>query len=497
LGFPNLKAEPPAEGESVESYILVVGAYERDNFGDLLYPKILERVLSSHRTVKAGLLGRDLTGIGGDAVSSVQDYLRTHPSHPLAVIHCGGETITCLRKHGVSMDLPPHILKELSGLYSDCEEEVSTKLAPSENPFAYLYGPSDLSTARGAPLAFTSIGGTSLPHFAQDAALLSALRGKLEPAQFLSVRDRRTQRYLKEHVGVGAALHPDLASIVAKTHADEVYNAARDPEIAKLVEGRPYILFQADDTTAQKLGLDALGSILAGILERTKTALVLQPAGLASGHGDLERQAQLASSVLRRSPGAQVSVQNNRNLWTQVATIAHAGCCIATSLHVRIVSLSFARPCVSLSNEKVTSYAQTWEQDDRPYDVAPRGLTEAVVQAMAAQPYRLREASKYMMGEVESGLRDMEASLGLASARETLRESGGRSVVLAALSFEADRLREQVVREIVSRRALEMELAAVRQSTSWRLTAPLRQAGKRLREYGAAAGKVISRATPS
>jgi hypothetical protein len=40
-----------------------------------------------------------------------------------------------------------------------------------------------------------------------------------------------------------------------------------------------------------------------------------------------------------------------------------------------------------------------------------------------------------------------------------------------------------------------MELAAVRQSTSWRLTAPLRQAGKRLREYGAAAGKVISRAT--
>lgn len=478
----------------MEPYILVIGAYERDNFGDLLYPKILQRVLPSHRTVKAGLMGRDLTGIGGDPVVSVRHHLQTHVSHPLAVIHCGGETIACLRNHGVSMDLPPHILKEYRGLYPDCEEEVSQKLLPpSENPFAYLYGPSDLSPASGTPIAFTSIGGTSLHHFAHDAAFLSALRARLEPAKFLSVRDGETQRYLRDHLGVSARLSPDLVTILSRTHGNEVHDAAKYPEIASLIEGRPYILFQANDTTTETLGVDMLGSILARTLESSKTALVLQPAGLASGHGDLERHTDILRSVLKADPRAQVSVQSDRNLWTQVATIANAACCIGASLHVRIVSLSFARPCVSLANEKVAAYARTWAQDVRPYNVEPRELSGAVMQAMAADHYKLREASKYMIEEVERGLQEMKAVLSLTPSRES-RQEEGRTFELPTLSDEIDRLREQVVREILSRRALEMELVGVRQSRSWRFTAPLRQIGRKLREYkGALQGQVTRR----
>lgn len=462
----------------MEPYILLIGAYERDNFGDLLYPKVLDVALSPYRNVKSSLMGRDLTGIGGDPVVSVRDHFRTDAHDPVAVIHCGGETLTCLRTHGVLMDLPPHILKELT---PGCEEELSQKLLdPCDNPFAYLYGPSDLSLASGIPIAFTSIGGTSLYRSVGDVAFLSSLRARLEPAKYLSVRDRDTQRYLKEHLGVSARLHPDIVSILSRTHPSEVRDAAKHPQIARLVNGKPYILFQADSRTTEAVGVDMLGRMLARILDSHNAALVLQPAGLAGGHGDLEVDNEIARSVLRQNPRAQVSVQSNRHLWTQVATIANAACCIATSLHVRIVSLSFARPCVSLLNEKVTAYARTWTQDVRPYDVDPSELSRAVMQAMAADHQRLREASRYLIEEVEGGLKEMKAVLDLTVAKECAPE-GRYPLELRTSSLETDRLREELLRGIVRRRALELEVVSLRQSRSWRFTVPFRFLARRVR----------------
>lgn len=461
----------------MKNYILLIGAYERDNFGDLLFAKIFDRVLNPYPLVYGSLMGRDLTSIGGDCVVSVEDFLKDKKQNPpLAVIHCGGETITTARQDAVSMDLPSYIPEPTSEFYRYAQAEISEYLIPSKNLFAYLYNHADLGQKNNFPIAFTSLGGSSLNEFAGNKKFLSAVALRLQTAKFLSVRDRKTKEYLNRFLGIEAKLFPDVVSILSRTHMDNVNQATKTASVKRILSNGPYILFQANSKIMNNMEIEVLSRELGKIIKENNTALVFQPAGLSAGHDSFEEIKRVAS-ILKNNLKAKVLIQDDRNIWTQVAVIANAACCIGSSLHVRVVATAFARPHISLQNQKVTSYAQSWEVDDQPYDVSSGDLSNAVDKALKINPLKLKKVTKILMDKVEEGLDELILKLNLKPNPKIPRKAFDNLIpgdLFKTLSLEVDRVREFLAKDVIERKRLEVEVELIKTSRSWRMTAPLR-----------------------
>lgn len=446
----------------MNNHILLIGAYERDNFGDLLFAKVCEKLFSPYQTIKGSLLGRDLTAIGGDQVVSARSYLKTQSQPPQAIIHCGGETLACTKDLAVDMDLDPSFCnqEQIKHNYHSYTTEIAQSITGTYNPFGYLHHCSDLGVDQSVPMAYLSIGGTGLDQYQTQPQFLVALKSRLQAAQYLSVRDRVTQSHLKRYLGISAQLHPDIVTLVSHTHHSEVQQAEQRLHIASLITGQPYVLFQANQASFHQFGLHELATHLSAVARKYHWKIVLQPAGLAHGQDLLAQFHELAEMITLLHPEVNVSVQSDRQLWSQVAVIAHAQCCIASSLHVRIVACSYARPCLSLPNTKVTAYTKTWQMKHWSYDVTPESFVRAVHQAVKLPTEYYTTLAQNLVHDVELGIQELRQSLKLQPSEDhaTQATQADTNAVVAALSAEADALRQTLIQEVIEKRSLEHTL---------------------------------------
>ena len=90
--------------------IILFGAFDRHNFGDLLFPHIAQALLSEHETLVAGLSARDLRQQGGHNVRSFADVVTERAGHPAVLLHVGGEVLSCSAWYAALMLLPPEQL---------------------------------------------------------------------------------------------------------------------------------------------------------------------------------------------------------------------------------------------------------------------------------------------------------------------------------------------------------------------------------------------------
>ncbi|MGB9129501.1 MAG: polysaccharide pyruvyl transferase family protein, partial [Thiobacillus sp.] len=67
---------------------VLFGAFDRHNFGDLLFPHLLAALLPGRAFECCGLAERDLRAFGGHRVTPL-------PARPTQLIHAGGELLTC------------------------------------------------------------------------------------------------------------------------------------------------------------------------------------------------------------------------------------------------------------------------------------------------------------------------------------------------------------------------------------------------------------------
>ncbi len=75
--------------------LILFGAFDRHNFGDLLLAEISASVLRHRPLVFAGLAERDLTAFGGRKVRSIAEVAREWGDQPADVVQTGGEILTC------------------------------------------------------------------------------------------------------------------------------------------------------------------------------------------------------------------------------------------------------------------------------------------------------------------------------------------------------------------------------------------------------------------
>ncbi len=378
---------------------VLFGAFDRHNFGDLLFPHLLEALLPVRECVHAGLAARDLRPFGGHRVSPL-------PAQPTHLIHAGGELLTCTAWQAAVMLLDPAAATETVARY-DADPAGATAWAARQlgtaRAMPYVLGRELL--APGGRLIFNAVGGvewgTLTP--AQRGEVMAALRG----ADWLSVRDHVTQAALQAE-GIAAPLCPDAAVMVAECFGDVIRRHRQQGAVKAMCDAFPqgYLACQFSADFADDASLDALAQGLARVAAASGLGVALFRAGAAPWHDD----PALYDKLVQRLPPGAARQFPSLHLWDICALIAASRGTVASSLHARLVALAYALPRVSLALPqqanrpgKVAAFAESWEPDAVPRSVAVDAVAAATLQALALPADVLRDNAAQLRARYRAG----------------------------------------------------------------------------------------------
>jgi hypothetical protein len=365
---------------------VLFGAFDRHNFGDLLFPHLLAALLPGQAFGFAGLAARDLRACGG---------LRVKPlGAPAAqLIHAGGELLTCSAWQAAVMLLDPAAAAAAIARYDDpaAAAEWAARQLGTSRSMPYVVGRDAL--APGGKLIFNAIGGVDWNALA--SAQRAEVKVALGQADWLSVRDHVTQAALRAE-GIAAPLCPDPAVMVAQCFGEVICQHRRQGAVKAIQDAFPqgYLACQFSADFADDVSLDALAQGLSRVAAATGLGLALFRAGAAPWHDD----PALYEALQRRLPPGTARLFPSLHLWDICALIAASRGVVSSSLHGRIVALAYGLPRVSLMTpqqggrpDKRTAFAETWEPEAVPRSVTLDQIEPALLQALAVPADLLRE----------------------------------------------------------------------------------------------------------
>ncbi|WP_395161191.1 polysaccharide pyruvyl transferase family protein, partial [Ilumatobacter sp.] len=345
------------------SDIWTVGAYDRVNYGDLLFPLILSRAgqnMGIQPMLHCALRTVDLQEIGGPTVTGLRQALESC-APPKAIIVAGGEVLSATWSQVLMgylpypLDLAVRVGRRAAGRsLAD-----STARLALRGVWRSPYVP-DLSTSRRARVVLNSVGASSVLNLAR--ADLSGLGRTLSNAAYISVRDKSGLAALKS-IGISAELAPDSAAVVG-----ELWSVPKDRSRNTLVVQCEYDWFRRNPS---------FGRAVADASRRFED-VVLLPIGLAGGHSDQVALRHVARA-LDRSHIRYRWVETSTDISKISTTISNASMFVGTSLHGAITALAHATPSVALGGiGKLSAYVSTWAEGLVPRDVAPDRLESAL-----------------------------------------------------------------------------------------------------------------------
>lgn len=376
--------------------LLLFGAFDRHNFGDLLFPHLITALLPGQSFEFAGLADRDLRAFGGHRVNALA--MRTG-AHPANLIHVGGELLTCSAWQAAVMLLEPDAAVATIVRYDSdppAADRWAARQLGTSRAMPYVVGRDAISTA--GRLIFNAVGGVEWDFLsaAQKAEVGKALR----QADWISVRDHVTQEVLRAE-GMAVPLCPDPAVMVAQCFGDVILEHRQQGAVRTMLDAfqQGYLACQLSADFGDDASLDALAQGLSRVVSGTGLGLVFFSAGTAPWHDD----PSLYEKLQRRLPAGAVRCFSSLHLWDICALIAASRGVISSSLHGRIVALAYGLPRVSLippqqgqRPDKRTAFAETWEPQAVPRGVTVGQIEPAVLQALALPAGVLRENAAHL-----------------------------------------------------------------------------------------------------
>lgn len=366
---------------------VLFGAFDRHNFGDLLFPHIVARLLMPREMLHAGLVARDLRAWGGHAVRALDELAASSHEATLNLIHASGELLTCDAWEASVMLTPPGCVRAA----------IAEEQAWRHDPLAWAKA--HLGTASRAPyvistasfpkvrlnaVSFHAVGGADLDR--RDSAFRSEVFDKIRKANAISVRDTQTQAHLRA-AGIEAPLAPDPAVMVAALFGAQIRERAAGGAVRAVLNAFPhgYVALQFDASFGDDTTLDRLAREIKRASKANGLGVVMFRAGAAPWHDDLEVYRRLAVRLGDTPAHIFVSL----HIWDICALIAHCHVYCGGSLHGRIVAMAFARPRINIvhanaaqQSSKQAAFAATWEPHGIAATTSVDGIADAIGTAL-------------------------------------------------------------------------------------------------------------------
>lgn len=345
----------------------IVGAFDRHNYGDILFPLIHSRFIKENNKNDSdieinffSLTKSDLTDVGGVMTQPLKALLSSNASKDDKVIMCGGDILTVdwvsmighLSNRQVYFILR-QLKKVLGSVFSNY---LVRSLYGQKNKYPYVLSNKDIISK----IFYTGVGGSGFE--LNKNSYTDAIPAKLAGVDSLSVRENLTRKYLERH-GIICDLVPDTALIMSDMYP-LVELAALDwqegIEQTQPFDISSYIVFQAARNNIEHR-LDEVEGEIRKVLQATGKSILLLPIGRATGHEDhivLEKLYQKISA-----DNLPIAIQNSEHVLHIMSSLAHAKAYIGTSLHGAITAYSFGhKVCAFSTNEvkKLQGYLDAW-----------------------------------------------------------------------------------------------------------------------------------------
>ncbi|MCO4880860.1 polysaccharide pyruvyl transferase family protein [Paraburkholderia caribensis] len=379
--------------------VVLFGAFDRHNFGDMLFPHVVARMLAGRDVRFAGLVPRDLRPHGGHRVQALRQW------HERAVdlLHVGGEILTCDACDAAVMLQPDHDAQRIIASQQHDRSAWAQHVLDTRELAPYVV--SKDAWPRAGRVLFNAIGGVTLDDC--DLTMRDEVLAKLARADDVSVRDIHTQALLAKS-GIEARLAPDCAVMVAELFGDAIRAHAATQAVARIREAAPrgYLAVQFSADFGDDATLDRIAAQLDHAAHAHDLAIVFFRAGAAPWHDDLSCFARTAARMRARS----VHLFDSLNIWDICALLAHSRGYIGSSLHGRIVAIAHALPRINLLHDedfvrpcKQTAFAQTWEDADQPVAARVNGIAEGIDSALSVDPARLKHTAARLVALCREG----------------------------------------------------------------------------------------------
>jgi hypothetical protein len=380
--------------------VVIFGAFDRHNFGDMLFAHVEQRLLAERlpdaKPLFAGLAARDLRRYGGHAVEALDTLAGRLRDKPVALVHAGGELLTCDAWEVAVMLNEPEDAQATIARYGARAEERSAyarTLLNSDALAPYVVGRETWPQA--SSIRFNAVGGVSLD--AREAALRNEVLSTLRSADDLSVRDTHTQAMLRA-AGTEARLVPDPVTMIAELFDSRIASRARLGPAADVRRACPrgHLAVQFSADFADDATLDRLARELDALAASTGLGIVLFRAGAAPWHDDIDAYVRLAARMQHRA-----LVFRSLDIWDICALIATSAGYAGSSLHGRIVAMAYGLPRLNMLHPdeaartgKQAAYAQTWDDANAPGAVSIDELEAAMRHALSADREALRQRAR-------------------------------------------------------------------------------------------------------
>jgi hypothetical protein len=372
--------------------IVLFGAFDRFNYGDLLFPIIFCRLYAEAGGEPGsdiefvGLRRSDLRRFGGYPTRSVS-YLTNGDNLPdrSVVVVCGGELIgqSWSEMHGslIPPCLTPVALALNKAISQSRLDRLSRSYFAAHWELPYVIGPGDFD--HDVSVVYNAVGALSLPR--RDDAVKERAHRTLSAAAFLSVRDAASQKLLNEHRSI-AELFPDSAMLVSELFPKERLFGLVNAETLQVLRSRHggHLCFQVSRASAER-HVAAIASELDRLHARFALQIVLLPIGRAAFHED-----QTALRAIKERMRSPAVLPGPNGVYDIMALLSHAKLVVGTSLHGVITAMSYGVPYVALAGiDKLQVFLDTWSIDALKRPAELDELVDAADNAMSVDRGRL------------------------------------------------------------------------------------------------------------
>jgi polysaccharide pyruvyl transferase WcaK-like protein len=366
--------------------IILYGAFDRHNYGDLLFPLIMNRVIQQEfpekKVVIAGLINSDLSVYGAHKTVSISKALQSSNADAVVLL-AGGDVIACDWQSACGYLLPKRLTpfyQQISYHFPKTTDYIISRFFGLTSELPFNINRSDIGPFR--KVIYNSVGATEVSEVVNNQKMLS-LKQVINEASYISVRDTFSVQQLERINCPSPNLVPDSATVMSLFISPEELEQKSSSGTKKLIKtfNEGYIVFQISQ--AHVRGKEALfAKELAKASKKLKVPLVFIAIGNAAGHND---SAGINNIVSFLANDIVYDTYLDGNISDLMNIIRNASCYCGTSLHGLITSMSFAVPRVALlpSLRKQINYMDTWDLPHMPRGIVPKELTAAVEIAMA------------------------------------------------------------------------------------------------------------------
>lgn len=370
--------------------ISVVGAFDRHNYGDLLFPLIVERAVAE--------LGIDaeldyyatsvsnMSVYGGKDTKNIRQLFSKESSDDEKVVLAGGEVLPAkwsLILSYLTGQLVAKVINRLSNLVGDrFSSLVISRLLGSRSVLPFVYSPTDFE--RKVKVLYNAVGGSHVKDESQY--IRDNLVTKLRGAAHISVRDEETFNFLKSNGIDNARLSPDCAILLSQLYPVDHLDLLITPQARALKSQLPggYICVQS--AAAYTTGNESLfRRSVDNIKQKTGLGVVIFAIGRATGHSDQQTFSIFRNSTLSGASLPTV-ISECESVHDLMWLIANSQAYIGTSLHGAITSASYGVPVLGLCPSRVNklkAFLRTWV-DEKDFQLAEFSEIDAAFEQLWA-----------------------------------------------------------------------------------------------------------------